>query len=362
MKTPIKATSEKTKAVVNSPHFWAIACIMVALILFYNASYTSIASWFPWFNKVLTGQSIYIFVQSALFLIPILYAGAVFRLRGILVTWLLFMVATLPRALYESPDVESLLRVVLFALVALVVALLIALEHSSRQNEKEASKLMETGQWNYVARLLEAQEYERQQVAQELHDDTIQALLVIANHAHALETGDYGDLPPEARKQTEQIIVMLLHAIENVRRLSHDLRPSILDDIGLIPALKWLGEHLTQETDISVEVIVDGTERRLQPEAELIVFRIAQEALNNVGQHSRATTAVVNLEFMTSSFKITVHDNGEGFCLPERTNDFADTGKLGLGVMRQRARLLGGTFSIRSKSGEGTTVTVEARV
>lgn len=362
MSALVKDRSQETKEVVRNRHFWAIACVMAALILFYNASYLGTASWFPWFKKASTGQDIYLFMQSFLFLIPILYASAVFRLRGTLVTWLLFMVATLPRALYESPDVESLLRVVLVALVALVVALLIVLEHNRGQKEKEASKPTETGQWNYVGRILEAQEYERQHAARELHDNTTQALLVIANRAHALETGDYGALPAEARKQTEQIMVMILHAIEDVRRLSCDLRPSILDDIGLLPALRWLGERLTQESGIGVEVIVNGMEHRLPPEAEVLVFRVAQEALSNVGQHSRATMAIVTLDFAASSLKMTVHDNGKGFCLPERMNDFAAAGKLGLGLMQQRAKLLDGTFGIRSEPGKGTTVTVEARV
>ncbi|MBL7208879.1 MAG: sensor histidine kinase [Dehalococcoidia bacterium] len=360
MNAIVKDLTQRTKEVVLNRHLWGIACILVALILFYNASYLGTAGWLPWLKKTSTGQDMYLFIQSFLFLIPILYASAVFRLRGTLVTWLLFMVATLPRALYESPDVESLLRVVIFALVALVVALLIVLELNQRQKMKEALKPMETGQWNYVARILEAQEYERQHVARELHDNTIQALLVIANRAHALEIGDYGPLSPEARRQTEEIMVMILHAIEDVRRLSRDLRPSILDDIGLLPALRWLGERSTQESGIGVETVVNGTERRLPPEAEVVVFRVAQEALNNVGQHSSATSATVTLDFLANSFRITVHDNGKGFSLPRRISDLVATGKLGLGGMQQRAKLLDGTFSIRSQPGKGTTLTVEA--
>lgn len=357
----INIASQKAKGSVHSPHFWAIACIMSALILFYNASYFGIVSWFPWFRDVVTAQGIYAFVPSFLFLIPLLYAGVIFRLRGVLVTWAIFVAAILPRTLQQSPSFEALLRVALFALVALLLSLVTVLGYNPEPKE-EALKPAKTGRRISLARILKVQEYERQHVSRELHDKIIQTLLVIANRAHAIGTGDYGDLAPEAKKQAEQLIVMLLRAIDDVRRLSRDLRPSILDNVGLLPALRWLAEYTTQESGIRVEIRINGMEHRLRPELEIIVFRIAQEALNNVVRHSRATTAIVTLDLVASKFKMSVKDNGQGFCLPERISDYTTKGKLGLERMQQQAELLNGTFDIWSEPGKGTTVTMEVGV
>jgi len=197
-------------------------------------------------------------------------------------------------------------------------------------------------------------------LARKLHDDTIQSLLVIANRARALESGDYGRLAPKARKQAEEILDMLLHAIDDVRRLSRDLRPSILDNVGLMPALRWLAESLSNQSGIRIDLKVNGTEHSLPQEFEIIMFRIAQDALNNVVLHSGATAATVTLDFVTSNFKLTVTDNGRGFSLPENLADFTSKGKLGLQRMEQQVNLLDGTFKVTSHPGKGTIVTVEA--
>jgi len=208
--------------------------------------------------------------------------------------------------------------------------------------------------------MLKVQEYERRRLARKLHDDTIQSLLVIANRARALESGDYGRLSPKARKQAEEILDMLLHAIDDVRRLSRDLRPSMLDNVGLLPALRWLAESLSNQSGIRIEIQVNGKEHSLPQEFEIIMFRIAQDALNNVVLHSGATVVTVTLDFITSNFKLTVSDNGRGFIPPGNLSDFAAKGKLGLQRMEQQARLLDGTFTVTSYPDKGTIITVEA--
>jgi signal transduction histidine kinase len=358
--TFISIASQKAKSSAQNPHFWAVASIMTVLILFYNASYLGIATWFPWFSGVVTAQGIYAFVLTFLFLIPLIYASVVFRLRGFLVTWAIFVAAILPRTLQQSPSLDSTLRVALFTLVALLLGILVALVYNPEAKE-DALKLAKGGRRISLARILKVQEYERQHLSRELHDKIIQTLLVIANRAHALGAGDSGELTPEARKQAEQLVVMLLLAVDDVRRLSRDLRPSILDNVGLLPSLRWLAEHTTQESGIIVEIRVNGIEYRLRPELEIVVFRIAQEALKNVGRHSGATEAVVTLDFAASNFKMTVEDNGQGFCLPESMSDYATKGRLGLARIEQQARLIEGTLDIQSELGKGTVITVEAK-
>ncbi len=353
-------TSQKMRGIAHNPHFWTITCIMVVLVLLYNASYLGITGWFPWFKDIVSAHGVYIFVLSFLFLIPLVHASTVFRLPGTLATWSVFLAAMLPRAIQDSPSFESLLRTGLVALVALLLGLFVAMDYNPGLKGSGTLKRARIARWASLARMLKVQEYERRRVARKLHDDTIQSLLVIANRARALESGDYGRLAPKARKQAEEILVMLLHAIDDVRRLSRDLRPSILDNIGLLPALRWLAESVSHESGIKIHLQVNGKEYRLPPEFELIIFRIAQDALNNVVRHSRATVAAVTLDFVTSNFKMTVEDNGQGFPLPEQITDFANKGKLGLQRMEQQAKLLDGSFQISSEPGKGTAITIEA--
>ena len=349
---------QKKKSIVYEPHFWAVVCIMAMLISLYNATYFGIAGWFPWLEGLETGQELYVFVLSFLFLIPLVYASAVFRLRGALITWGIFLVATLPRAVQQSSGLESSLRVGLFALVALLLGIFVALEYSP---VSKASKQATATRGLSLAKLLRVQESDRRYLSRELHDKTIQSLLLIANRAHALEAGDYGDLSPEAKKQAEQIMVMILQTIDDVRRLSRDLRPSVLDNVGLLPSLRWSAERLTHESGIKVEVVVNGKEHRLPPDFEIAIFRIAQESLNNVVKHSKATVATVTLDFITSDFKLIVRDNGQGFHVPQTMGDFAAEGKLGLERIQQHAALINGIFKVWSEPRKGTEVTVQAR-
>ncbi len=351
---------QKTRIIFRNRHFWIIACVMTVLALLYNASYLGITGWFPWAKDIVSAHGVYIFVLSFLFFIPLVHASAVFRLPGTLLTWTVFLAAMLPRAIQDSPSFESLLRVALVAVVALLLGLFVALDYNPGLKESGALKRARITRWASLARMLKVQDYERRRVARKLHDDTIQSLLVIANRAHAFEAGDYGRLAPKARKQAEEILVMLLHAIDDVRRLSRELRPSILDNVGLLPALRWLTESLTHESGIKINLQVKGREHTLPPEFEIILFRIAQDALNNVVRHSGATAATVTLDFVTSNFRMTVDDNGQGFYMPEQINDFANKEKLGLQRMEQQARLLDGSFKVSSEPGKGTVITIEA--
>jgi len=359
--TTANIASQKMRGILCSRHFWTIVCVMTILVLLYNASYIGITSWFPWFEDIASAQSVYIFVLSFLFLIPLVHASVVFRLQGTLATWFVFLMAILPRAIQDSPNFESLLRVALVATVALLLGLFVARDYHPGLTEGGGWEQTRTSRWAALARTLKFQEYERHRVARKLHDDTTQSLLVIANRARALESGDYGRLAPKARKQAEEILVMILHAIDDVRRLSHELRPSILDNMDLLPALRWLTESLTHESGIKINLQVRGKEHRLPPEFEIILFRIARDALNNITHHSRATLATVTLDFSASNFRMTVEDNGQGFSLPERISDFTTRGKLGLQRMQQQVELLDGSFNVSSKPGKGTVITIEAR-
>lgn len=213
----------------------------------------------------------------------------------------------------------------------------------------------------YVRQITKAQEDERKRIARELHDDTAQTLIDLSRRLDDLATSSE-PLPETAIARLEEFQELIDNVLRGMRRFSRDLRPSVLDDLGLLPALEWLTVNLMQEDGIKTELKVHGTKRRLPPEAELALFRIVQEALNNVRKHAQASRVVTTVEFGQGRVKITVDDNGQGFELPGRTDDLAATGKLGLIGMHERARLLDGTLTVYSEPGEGTTITVDVPV
>jgi signal transduction histidine kinase len=132
--------------------------------------------------------------------------------------------------------------------------------------------------------------------------------------------------------------------------------------MGLVPALEWLADDLAEQDGIEARVEVDGTLPKLSEEGQLLLFRIAQEALRNIGKHSGASEATLSLRVDDDRLEMRVVDNGHGFTLPKAVGDLAATGKLGLLGMHERARLLGGTLDIRSERRRGTTVVVELPV
>jgi signal transduction histidine kinase len=213
----------------------------------------------------------------------------------------------------------------------------------------------------YVRQITKAQEDERKRIARELHDETAQTLIDLSRRLDDLATSPEL-LPETAIGRLEEFQELIDSILRGVRRFSRDLRPSVLDDLGLLPALEWLTTNLIEENGIKTELKVYGNRRRLPPEAELTLFRIVQEALNNVRKHSRASRVVTTVEFGDSKVRINVDDNGQGFELAGRTDDLATTGKLGLIGMHERARLLNGTLTVHSEPGNGTTITVDAPV
>jgi two-component system sensor histidine kinase DegS len=204
----------------------------------------------------------------------------------------------------------------------------------------------------YLQKLSQVQEEERKRIARDLHDETIQALVVVSRHLEDLTSGNSKLSVEEIREEVRKITT-------GVRRFSRELRPSVLDDLGLTHAVQWLASDLTENYGIMVKTRVKGNQIQLPAESELMLFRIVQEALANVRKHSQATEASITIDFSEHNITINIKDNGKGFNIPSGTGDLAKTGKLGMIGMLERAQLLGGTLSIKSKPGEGTNLEIE---
>jgi len=210
----------------------------------------------------------------------------------------------------------------------------------------------------YLNQVTRAQEEERKRIARELHDDTIQALVVLSRQLE--DTASSKTLPEDKRLLLENLRQQTKSIMDGVRRLTQDLRPSTLDRLGLLPAVEWLVEDVARYSGSNIKLSVQGGRRRLPQDVELMLFRIVQEALRNVWKHSQATAAEVTISFPDGRVSIAVSDNGKGFAVPSTVGDLTRDGKMGLTGMQERARLLGGTVRFESDPGHGTTVVVEA--
>jgi len=210
----------------------------------------------------------------------------------------------------------------------------------------------------YLREITGAQEEERKRIARELHDDTAQVLGSLSRQLDNFLRKKHGFAPNEVLF-LKDLQTQLNRGVQSVQRFCQALRPSILDDLGLIPALRSLAKGQQVYDGIHTDLKVLGGERRFSPEVESLLFRIVQEALNNIRRHAEASEAQVVIEFAEDRIKVTISDNGRGFELSGRVDDLPRSGKLGLAGMQERARLLGGTLEMESTLGKGTTLIVE---
>ena len=157
--------------------------------------------------------------------------------------------------------------------------------------------------------------------------------------------------PEVALKQIQELKSFTTDAISELRQFISDLRPSQLDDLGLVPALRFLADRVTANLDLKVTLTVQGEIWRLDPQAEIILFRIAQEALTNAARHARADQATIELSRHPDHCTLWVSDNGVGF-IPEQV--IATPKGMGLAGMRERLKMVDGNLSIESSPGHGT--------
>jgi PAS domain S-box-containing protein len=210
----------------------------------------------------------------------------------------------------------------------------------------------------YLRQITRAQEEERKRIARELHDDTAQLLGSLSRQLDNFVRKKSG-LAPNEVLFLKDLQAQLNRGVQGVHRFVQDLRPSLLDDLGLIPALRSLVKDMQEYDGIGSKLEVVGEEKRFPPEFESSLFRIIQEALNNIRRHAKASEASVVIDFSGDMVKVTISDNGRGFELVGRVDDLPRSGKLGLVGMQERARLLGGTLEVRSTPGQGTTLIIE---
>jgi len=395
---------------LHSVHFWIIVFICLVLFIFYRfwpwrAIQLDNPIWqaVPFFEDLALIELQYKILGS-LFLIPIVYGVIAFGWRHSTIIWAVCLLLVLPSVLATWKSPENTTINLLYFLVPISVTSLVYLELEWRSRTRQEFIEREKERNMYLSRIIEAQENERGRIAREIHDDTVQTLIALANQLEGIsysqsESVDqlnsiisqvnivvaelhdptYGVAPADLQKFSEMLQGMaatgknriseinfskdlVLNTVENLRSICTNLRPATLDRLGLIPALRMLAVGMNREYSIDTSMSVFGEQYKLPQQIETTLYRIVQEALTNVGHHSKASHAAVSIQFRPNELEIGVQDDGQGFDMAETLHNISSQNKLGLTGMRERIRLVNGTLDIQSDEGTGTNLTIKLPV
>jgi two-component system sensor histidine kinase DegS len=222
---------------------------------------------------------------------------------------------------------------------------------SQDSDHSEGSAATGKGKLASVEMLVNAQEAERQRLSRQMHDGPAQALsnfILQTEIAMRLLEVD----PGQAREELSSLKVAAMGTFQKVRNFIFELRPMMLDDLGLAPTIRKYADAFKEQTSLDVNVTITGTERRLEPYIEVMIFRAIQELIGNAARHSQATVAKVLVDMGEDLVRVNVDDNGKGLDIEAvyRGNS------LGLKLIKERAEMLGGAFEIDSAAGKGTRV------
>ncbi len=203
-----------------------------------------------------------------------------------------------------------------------------------------------------VENIVKAQEAERQRLSRQMHDGPAQALsnfILQTEIAMRLLDAD----PSQVRNELTSLKSAAMNTFQKVRNYIFELRPMMLDDLGLVPTIRKYVDAFKEQSGIEVEVTITGVERRLDSYMEVMIFRAIQELLGNSARHSQSSSIKLNVDLASDMARISVEDNGRGF----DPDTLTDAKNLGLKLIRERTEMLGGKFEVDSKLGKGARIT-----
>lgn len=203
--------------------------------------------------------------------------------------------------------------------------------------------------------LLEAGDKERSRISKELHDQLGHDLVLLKSRVHAIGK-QLEDCQEELKKECENTIGVIEHIIENVRRISRDLMPSILEDLGLFASLQWLVENFSKQHDINITLDMEDIDHLFSREVQVNLYRVFQESFTNISKHADAKEVFVEVKKEGGHISFVIKDDGTGFELNKIMNRKFNEKGVGLMAMTERMHMMGGTFEVYSQSGKGTTI------
>jgi two-component system sensor histidine kinase DegS len=208
-----------------------------------------------------------------------------------------------------------------------------------------------------IVRIIEAQERERQRLSRQMHDGPAQALTNLILQAEICERL-FDTNADRARSELVNLKTAVAGTFQKVKGFILNLRPMMLDDLGVVPTLKRYVDGFAENSEVMTNLTVTGKERRLESHKEVTIFRLTQELLNNAAEHAHATSVQIGLDLGDDLVRVSVEDNGSGFELTEALTS-PDADRLGLAMMRERVEMLGGRIYFDSSVGRGTKVSFE---
>ena len=228
---------------------------------------------------------------------------------------------------------------------------------TERKQAEEALRESERKLRHLSSQLLTAQETERRRISRELHDELGQALTLMKIRLRSIEKA-LGKKQAGMREECQNILQYIDQIIENVRRLSRDLSPPILEDLGLTAAFRWLIDNFLKNDLIQVSVDIQDIDDLFSQDRQIMIYRILQEALTNIGKHAHARNVSLAVQKYDGRVSFCIHDDGRGFDLAQAAMKKLSEKGLGLAIMDERAKMLGGSLEIWSEVGKGTRITL----
>jgi signal transduction histidine kinase len=320
-------------------HFWIVQGLVISIAAIHDT--IEIREYLPQLGMLY-------FLPISLFFVPVAYAALNFGFVGSIATAIWVLIITIPNWVFWHQGLERIgvmLQMAVLIAIAVFIGQRIDRERTARQRAKA-----------YAAHVIETQELERQRIARDLHDESIQTLVLLCQKLDGVKAGP--SLPPMSMEKLQEARRIAEQAATGLRDFTRELRPPILDDLGMVAAIRKLMTDLMDRAGIDGQLKIDGEERRLPPDFEVGLFRIAQEALSNIAHHARATSVAVMITFAAKEVSLDIRDNGKGFAIPTSPNDAGASDKLGLTGMMERAEILGGSLEIESSPGKGTRIKV----
>ncbi len=292
-------------------------------------------------------------IGFVLFALPVVLAAIRFYIKGALITAAIATLAIFPHALNYTTSPDPGFRIASFAAITLLLGGLVGSLLRSKQLLLGQQDDLE----RFISRSLQVQESEKQHLARELHDGTAQELIDVLHEIDDVHDSAQHDTMTGER--LDKLRATVEDVLDGTRRFMQGLRPPQLDELGLLPSLRWLCDEIDAEDDLAAVCELDETQPlpELTKDAELAVFRIVQEALTNVRRHSGARQATVSISPTAQGLRVMIADDGQGFDT-RPLGDLASQGKFGLIGLAERARLAGGSARIESTPGHGTRITI----
>jgi two-component system sensor histidine kinase DegS len=327
---------------VRDPKFWAVQMLVMGIAIVH----TSLE-----IRGTMHHASYLYLLPISIYFAPVLYAAMNFGVEGAVPTALWCILLTLPNVILFHQGAERIgvaAQLTLLLVLGVVVANRVDRERGAKLAAEAANRDLaeiQTSLESYIGMALRAQEEERFRLSRELHYETIQDLVVVKVALESISQDDDQDF------HLREIDDQLQRSIDGIRRFCRALRPSVLDDLGLIPGLEWLLSEMSGRSDIHATLKVEGQPCRLGSDVELAIFRIAQEALRNVERHSNANQVIIKFTYSQAGVCLEILDDGKGFQHQSLARGARGEGGLGLVGMQERARLIGATLHFDSEPG-----------